>query len=119
MLTVDLKVAGTNSTYFCTVLEQGGSVVKGTGLSWASAYQKVELRETQRRLMQCVDVCEGSPCEQQCTDHFGRVVCTCYPGFRFDRERHRRHLHPYCLGPYACPTHPCPAVPHTQLGHTL
>ncbi|XP_029107881.1 collagen and calcium-binding EGF domain-containing protein 1-like isoform X1 [Scleropages formosus] len=49
-----------------------------------------------------VDVCEGSPCEQQCTDHFGRVVCTCYPGFRFDRERHRRHLHPYCLDVDEC-----------------
>ncbi|KAF3832127.1 hypothetical protein F7725_025792, partial [Dissostichus mawsoni] len=25
-----------------------------------------------------VDVCAASPCEQQCTDNFGRVVCTCY-----------------------------------------
>ncbi|XP_076144271.1 collagen and calcium-binding EGF domain-containing protein 1-like [Alosa pseudoharengus] len=44
-----------------------------------------------------VDVCAGSPCEQQCTDNFGRVVCTCYPGYRFDRERHKNHLQPYCL----------------------
>ncbi|XP_060709554.1 collagen and calcium-binding EGF domain-containing protein 1-like isoform X2 [Hemiscyllium ocellatum] len=43
------------------------------------------------------DVCAGSPCEQQCTDNFGRVVCTCYPGYRFDRERHRNHQTPYCL----------------------
>uniref|UniRef100_H3AX15 EGF-like domain-containing protein n=1 Tax=Latimeria chalumnae TaxID=7897 RepID=H3AX15_LATCH len=43
------------------------------------------------------DVCAGSPCEQQCTDNFGRVLCTCYPGYRFDRERHKNHLHPYCL----------------------
>ncbi|XP_029495404.1 collagen and calcium-binding EGF domain-containing protein 1-like [Oncorhynchus nerka] len=43
-----------------------------------------------------VDVCSGSPCEQQCTDNFGRVVCTCYPGYRFDRERHRNHQ-TYCL----------------------
>ncbi|XP_059496177.1 collagen and calcium-binding EGF domain-containing protein 1-like isoform X1 [Stegostoma tigrinum] len=43
------------------------------------------------------DVCAGSPCEQQCTDNFGRVVCTCYPGYRFDRERHRNHQAPYCL----------------------
>ncbi|XP_050990461.1 collagen and calcium-binding EGF domain-containing protein 1-like [Labeo rohita] len=50
---------------------------------------------------QCVpeslDVCAGSPCEQQCTDNFGRVLCTCYEGYRFDRERHRQHLHPYCV----------------------
>ncbi|KAM8893817.1 collagen and calcium-binding EGF domain-containing protein 1-like isoform 3-T3 [Spinachia spinachia] len=44
-----------------------------------------------------VDVCAVSPCEQQCTDNFGRVVCTCYPGYRFDRDRHRNHKSPYCL----------------------
>lgn len=45
-----------------------------------------------------VDVCAASPCEQQCTDNFGRVVCTCFLGYRFDRERHRSHKSPYCLG---------------------
>ncbi|XP_043933130.1 collagen and calcium-binding EGF domain-containing protein 1-like isoform X2 [Protopterus annectens] len=57
-------------------------------------------------LGQCIpesfDVCAGSPCEQQCTDNFGRVLCTCYPGYRFDRERHRNHLHPYCLDVNEC-----------------
>ncbi|XP_067871563.1 collagen and calcium-binding EGF domain-containing protein 1-like isoform X4 [Heterodontus francisci] len=48
------------------------------------------------------DVCAGSPCEQQCTDNFGRVVCTCYPGYRFDRERHRNHRTPYCLDVDEC-----------------
>lgn len=51
-----------------------------------------------------VDMCAASPCEQQCTDNFGRVVCTCYPGYRFDRERHRNHKSPYCLG--QCPSAP-------------
>uniref|UniRef100_A0A8C4WNB1 EGF-like domain-containing protein n=1 Tax=Gopherus evgoodei TaxID=1825980 RepID=A0A8C4WNB1_9SAUR len=46
---------------------------------------------------ECVDVCANFPCEQQCTDNFGRVLCTCFPGYRFDRERHKTHLHPYCL----------------------
>ncbi|XP_047227968.1 collagen and calcium-binding EGF domain-containing protein 1 isoform X1 [Girardinichthys multiradiatus] len=50
---------------------------------------------------QCIpedyDVCAGAPCEQQCTDHFGRVVCTCYSGYRYDRERHRNREKPYCL----------------------
>ncbi|KAJ8343449.1 hypothetical protein SKAU_G00307780 [Synaphobranchus kaupii] len=49
-----------------------------------------------------VDVCGGSLCEQQCTDHFGRVICTCYPGFRFDRERHHSHQYPYCLDVDEC-----------------
>lgn len=44
------------------------------------------------------DVCAGAPCEQQCTDHFGRVVCTCYTGYHYDRERHRNREKPYCLG---------------------
>uniref|UniRef100_A0A3P9HR31 Collagen and calcium binding EGF domains 1 n=1 Tax=Oryzias latipes TaxID=8090 RepID=A0A3P9HR31_ORYLA len=52
-------------------------------------------------LGQCIpedfDVCAGAPCEQQCTDHFGRVVCTCYPGYRYERERHRNREKPYCL----------------------
>ncbi|XP_058271845.1 collagen and calcium-binding EGF domain-containing protein 1 [Hemibagrus wyckioides] len=52
-------------------------------------------------LGQCIpedyDVCADAPCEQQCTDHFGRVVCTCYPGYRYDRDRHRNRLKPYCL----------------------
>ncbi|XP_067245596.1 collagen and calcium-binding EGF domain-containing protein 1-like isoform X2 [Chanodichthys erythropterus] len=55
---------------------------------------------------QCVpeslDVCAGSPCEQQCTDNFGRVLCTCYEGFRFDRERHRQRQHPYCIDVDEC-----------------
>uniref|UniRef100_A0AAX7SMC6 EGF-like domain-containing protein n=1 Tax=Astatotilapia calliptera TaxID=8154 RepID=A0AAX7SMC6_ASTCA len=57
-------------------------------------------------LGQCIpedyDVCAGAPCEQQCTDHFGRVVCTCYPGYRYDRERHRRREKPYCLDINEC-----------------
>ncbi|XP_059802569.1 collagen and calcium-binding EGF domain-containing protein 1-like isoform X7 [Hypanus sabinus] len=60
-------------------------------------------------LGQCIpedtDVCAGSPCEQQCTDSFGRVVCTCYPGFRFDRERHRNRQTPYCLDIDECSVH--------------
>jgi hypothetical protein len=44
------------------------------------------------------DVCAEAPCEQQCTDNFGRVLCTCYPGYRYDRERHRKREKPYCMG---------------------
>ncbi|KAG8456799.1 hypothetical protein GDO86_002547, partial [Hymenochirus boettgeri] len=43
------------------------------------------------------DVCSEAPCEQQCTDNFGRVLCTCYPGYQYDRERHRNREKPYCL----------------------
>ncbi|MGH0170526.1 UNVERIFIED_CONTAM: hypothetical protein FKN15_001031 [Acipenser sinensis] len=50
------------------------------------------------------DVCAGVPCEQQCTDHFGRVLCTCYAGYRYDRDRHRNRESPYCLDIDECAT---------------
>lgn len=58
------------------------------------------------------DVCTDAPCEQQCTDHFGRVVCTCYPGYRYNRERHRSRQTPYCLGESCilCFLKPCVCV---------
>ncbi|KAI6057820.1 Collagen and calcium-binding EGF domain-containing protein 1 [Aix galericulata] len=42
-------------------------------------------------------LCAEAPCEQQCTDNFGRVLCTCYPGYCYDQERHRNRENPYCL----------------------
>ncbi|XP_053706616.1 collagen and calcium-binding EGF domain-containing protein 1 isoform X1 [Synchiropus splendidus] len=66
-----------------------------------TCYRKKCCRGFKFVLGQCIpeefDVCAGAPCEQQCTDHFGRVVCTCYPGYRYDRERHRNRQKPYCL----------------------
>ncbi|XP_056875705.1 collagen and calcium-binding EGF domain-containing protein 1 isoform X6 [Takifugu flavidus] len=74
--------------------------VKSTGEA-ATCYRKKCCKGFKFVLGQCVpedyDVCTDAPCEQQCTDHFGRVVCTCYPGYRYDRERHRSRQKPYCL----------------------
>ncbi|XP_045706269.1 collagen and calcium-binding EGF domain-containing protein 1 isoform X2 [Phyllostomus hastatus] len=59
-------------------------------------------------LGQCIpedyDVCSEAPCEQQCTDNFGRVLCTCYPGYRYDRDRYRKREKPYCLDIDECAT---------------
>nr|KAF6421853.1 collagen and calcium binding EGF domains 1 [Rousettus aegyptiacus] len=79
--------------------------------------EKVHGRESLRKkcckgykfvLGQCIpedyDVCAEAPCEQQCTDNFGRVLCTCYPGYRYDRERHRKREKPYCLDIDECAT---------------
>uniref|UniRef100_A0A673UGD4 Collagen and calcium binding EGF domains 1 n=1 Tax=Suricata suricatta TaxID=37032 RepID=A0A673UGD4_SURSU len=67
-------------------------------------------------LGQCIpedyDVCAEAPCEQQCTDNFGRVLCTCYPGFRYDRERHRKREKPYCLDIDECATSNETLCPH-------
>ncbi|KAJ3594070.1 hypothetical protein NHX12_006402 [Muraenolepis orangiensis] len=69
-------------------------------LWWCGTVMRLEALGLE--MLKGVDVCAGSPCEQQCTDHFGRVVCTCYPGYRFDRERHRTHQSPYCLDVDEC-----------------
>ncbi|XP_024859814.1 collagen and calcium-binding EGF domain-containing protein 1 isoform X2 [Kryptolebias marmoratus] len=74
--------------------------VKSTG-EITTCYRKQCCRGFKFVMGHCIpedyDVCAAAPCEQQCTDHFGRVVCTCYPGYRFDRERHRNREKPYCL----------------------
>ncbi|XP_034048632.1 collagen and calcium-binding EGF domain-containing protein 1 isoform X2 [Thalassophryne amazonica] len=74
--------------------------MKSTG-EVTTCYRKKCCKGFKFVLGQCIpedyDVCAGAPCEQQCTDHFGRVVCTCYPGYRYDRERHRNREKPYCL----------------------
>lgn len=74
--------------------------VKSTG-EVITCYRKKCCKGFKFVLGQCIpedyDVCAGAPCEQQCTDHFGRIVCTCYPGYRYDRERHRNREKPYCL----------------------
>uniref|UniRef100_A0A3Q4GSV4 Collagen and calcium binding EGF domains 1 n=1 Tax=Neolamprologus brichardi TaxID=32507 RepID=A0A3Q4GSV4_NEOBR len=79
--------------------------VKSTG-EVTTCYRKKCCKGFKFVLGQCIpedyDVCAGAPCEQQCTDHFGRVVCTCYPGYRYDRERHRRREKPYCLDINEC-----------------
>uniref|UniRef100_A0A3Q3DXE9 Collagen and calcium binding EGF domains 1 n=1 Tax=Hippocampus comes TaxID=109280 RepID=A0A3Q3DXE9_HIPCM len=81
------------------------SCVKSSG-EVATCYRKQCCRGFKFVLGQCIpedyDVCAGAPCEQQCSDHFGRVVCTCYPGYRYHRERHRNRQKPYCLDINEC-----------------
>ena len=35
-----------------------------------------------------INPCSLNLCEQRCSVYFGRVVCTCFSGFRFNREKH-------------------------------
>ncbi|XP_062898122.1 collagen and calcium-binding EGF domain-containing protein 1 isoform X2 [Mobula hypostoma] len=74
--------------------------LKSTG-EVATCFRKKCCRGYKFVLGQCIpedyDVCSGAPCEQQCTDNFGRVLCTCYLGFYFDRMRHKNREKPYCL----------------------
>ncbi|XP_023209885.1 collagen and calcium-binding EGF domain-containing protein 1-like [Centruroides sculpturatus] len=48
------------------------------------------------------DPCDLNLCEQRCSLYFGRVICTCYHGYRFDPERHRAQIEPYCLDVDEC-----------------
>ncbi|XP_069820915.1 collagen and calcium-binding EGF domain-containing protein 1 [Dendropsophus ebraccatus] len=74
--------------------------LKSTG-ELTTCFQKKCCKGFKFVLGQCIpedyDVCSEAPCEQQCTDNFGRVLCTCYPGYQYDRERHRNREKPYCL----------------------
>ncbi|CAH1255621.1 CCBE1 [Branchiostoma lanceolatum] len=49
-----------------------------------------------------MDVCADSPCEQQCTNNFGRVLCTCYPGYQLDKQRYLAGKKPYCIDLNEC-----------------
>ena len=35
-------------------------------------------------------------CEQQCSTYFGRVICTCWAGYTFNKTRHELGLGPAC-----------------------
>ncbi|KAM4051170.1 collagen and calcium-binding EGF domain-containing protein 1 [Anomaloglossus baeobatrachus] len=74
--------------------------LKSTG-ELTTCFRKKCCRGFKFVLGQCIpedyDVCAEAPCEQQCTDNFGRVLCTCYLGYQYDRERHRNREKPYCL----------------------
>ncbi|KAI8499367.1 Collagen and calcium-binding EGF domain-containing protein 1 [Branchiostoma belcheri] len=49
-----------------------------------------------------MDVCADTPCEQQCTNNFGRVLCTCYPGYQLDKQRYLAGKKPYCIDLNEC-----------------
>ncbi|KAK4289475.1 hypothetical protein Pmani_037557 [Petrolisthes manimaculis] len=50
-----------------------------------------------RCLPDSVDPCTQNFCEQKCSVYFGRVICTCYSGYRFSPENHKRGVQPVCL----------------------
>ncbi|XP_045111950.1 uncharacterized protein LOC123505005 [Portunus trituberculatus] len=50
-----------------------------------------------RCLPDSVDPCSQNFCEQKCSVYFGRVICTCFSGYRFSPENHKRGITPVCL----------------------
>lgn len=50
-----------------------------------------------RCLPDSVDPCTQNFCEQKCSVYFGRVICTCFSGYRFSPENHKRGIQPVCL----------------------
>ena len=49
---------------------------------------------------QCVpedtDPCSMNLCEQKCSVFFGRVVCTCFAGYKFNLDKHKAGISPAC-----------------------
>jgi hypothetical protein len=37
-------------------------------------------------------------CEQKCSVFFGRVICTCFAGYKFSADNQKAGIKPYCLG---------------------
>ncbi len=35
-----------------------------------------------------INPCSLNLCEQRCSVYFGRVVCTCFAGYKYNREKH-------------------------------
>ncbi|XP_063595526.1 uncharacterized protein LOC134772455 [Penaeus indicus] len=50
-----------------------------------------------RCLPDSMDPCSQNFCEQKCSVFFGRVICTCFSGYRFSPENHKRGIKPVCL----------------------
>ncbi|RXG69258.1 Collagen and calcium-binding EGF domain-containing protein 1 [Armadillidium vulgare] len=48
-------------------------------------------------LPETVDPCSHNFCEQKCSVYFGRVICTCFSGFIFSPENHKKGVNPVCL----------------------
>ena len=44
------------------------------------------------------DPCKLSVCEQNCSVYFGRIICTCFSGYRFNALNHKNGIRPVCEG---------------------
>ncbi|ROT72491.1 hypothetical protein C7M84_009125, partial [Penaeus vannamei] len=55
-----------------------------------------------RCLPDSMDPCSQNFCEQKCSVFFGRVICTCFSGYRFSPENHKRGIKPVCLDVDEC-----------------
>jgi hypothetical protein len=51
-----------------------------------------------RCIHKSVDPCSLQLCEQRCSVYLQKVVCTCFPGYRFNAEKQKQGLKPVCEG---------------------
>ncbi|XP_069689551.1 collagen and calcium-binding EGF domain-containing protein 1-like isoform X2 [Periplaneta americana] len=49
-----------------------------------------------RCLHKSVDPCSLQLCEQRCSVYLQKIVCTCFPGYRFNSEKQKRGKKPVC-----------------------
>ncbi|XP_021941821.1 collagen and calcium-binding EGF domain-containing protein 1-like, partial [Zootermopsis nevadensis] len=49
-----------------------------------------------RCLHQSVDPCSLQLCEQRCSVYPQKIVCTCFPGYRFNSEKQKQGIKPAC-----------------------
>jgi hypothetical protein len=51
-----------------------------------------------RCIHKSVNPCSLQLCEQRCSVYLQKVVCTCFPGYRFNAEKQKQGLKPVCEG---------------------
>ncbi|KAJ9574522.1 hypothetical protein L9F63_008316, partial [Diploptera punctata] len=49
-----------------------------------------------RCLHKSVDPCSLQLCEQRCSVYLQKIVCTCFPGYKFNSEKQKQGLKPVC-----------------------
>ena len=73
--------------------------------SWKDCYRRSCCKGYTLMAGRCLqadqDPCSLDLCEQKCSVFFGRVICTCFGGYKFHPENQKNGIRPYCIGTLA------------------
>ena len=47
-----------------------------------------------------MDPCSLQLCEQRCSVYLQKIVCTCFPGYRFNADKQKQGIKPVCEGKF-------------------
>jgi len=74
--------------------------------SWKDCYRRSCCKGYTLMAGRCLqadqDPCSLDLCEQKCSVFFGRVICTCFGGYKFHPENQKNGIRPYCIDVDEC-----------------